>query len=755
MKLSPSSLKGMDFKQILVHHGEKVVLGLAGLLALLALVSARWSTFKKTTPTKMKESAIQAEVAIKASQWPPAEQQQFPEDDTLAGKIEQMLRPINLAYLKPRIDFSFEPYLKDKKLEDPKLFAINEPIATYEQMVLAIPAPVSEYGEGGSGVGEASPMPGERPGNTPSKKAKGLLINQQGGGVGRGGMGEESGGPGSGTVPSVGRGTVPAGGGAGQRFSPQGRGGAAIGAPGVDASGIGIPSGGGMGGGMPGEGGAGSVGGGGYGKGFHVIAVRGVYPLNKQLKEFARALNLPSDDPDSVRYLLEFYDTVVERQISPDRGKTWGKWQAIDSREYADFLLSEIGNYDTEVVNLMVTDPAMTSPLPLRLLWSWGTGEESTASHPALANFHLSPAGRKAQKELLDNIAKQKELVEKQDALNRRKRGFSPASRNFRELGNQIRSNAGLQSEFGSNYDGGMPGERRDPNQVAQDLAKVTAAGHLLLFRYFDFKVEPGLTYRYRVHLKIRNPNFNRPVAVMAAGYENSVNEEFKDTPTSEPTKPVFVPFDVNYFLTSAEVKRTRRLDLVPANVNMLVYQWFSEYGTTVKGELRELSVGQEVQGKDKAIVVEPARRTYLDDQETEFATNVTLVDVDTGTKQVSQDLMDQLGLPTESKGRLPVQDEVLVVDQSGQMKMLDPLSDRRREVSAETAWKTIVEAFEQFKVQTSDEGMPGTLEGLEGGMPGEDSGMSGSGEGSRFGARGASGRSSQRPGRGRRGSGA
>ena len=42
--------------------------------------------------------------------------------------------------------------------------------------------------------------------------------------------------------------------------------------------------------------------------------------------------------------------------------------------------------------------------------------------------------------------------------------------------------------------------------------------GRLLLFRYFDFSIEPGNAYRYRVKLKMRNPNYLR-------GYDEVVDQ--------------------------------------------------------------------------------------------------------------------------------------------------------------------------------------------------------------------------------------
>eukprot|EP00913_Durusdinium_trenchii_P035240 g32970.t1 len=689
MKLSASNLKGMDFKQILVQHGEKAVLGLAVFLALMAVICAKWSTYTKTTPSKLKEKAEVAAATIKSTKWPETEQASFPENDTLAGRIKLMQNPIAAAYLKPRIDFSFELYLKDKKLEDPKLLAIRQPIASYLQMVAAVPPPAEEL-NGEEPMGQEKSLPGK-------SKPKGSILRVKRGGVRAGGMpgmpggvGGIAAGPGEANMPMA---DMPMG------DMPMG------GLPG------GMPLGAGNEEGMEG----GTVAGG-YGKGFRTIAVRGVYPLNQQLKEFARALNLPSDDPHLVRQFLEFVDTIVERQISEDGGKTWGKWETLDSKEYVDFLKTELADYDAEVVDQMVIDPYITSPLPARLLWSWGTGEDSPATHPALSRFALTPEGRKAQQLIREQLAAEKKLVEESDRRNRTRGGFAPASRNFQEIAGGVMQSPGARNRVQQNIKSGLNTDEGDPNRAKNELAKVTAAGHLLLFRFFDFKTRPGWTYRYRVHLKIKNPNYGRQVTEMAAGYENSVNEEFKVTPTSEPTAPVFVPSDVKYFLTRAEIKRSRRFDLVSPSVDMLVYQWFSDVGTTAKGVLKELTIGQAVQGKDNVVVVDPAKPSYEPSVPKEFSADVTLVDVDLGARQLDQNLMDELGLTSADKGRLSIQDEILVVNHHlGTLQILDPLTARNAERSADDSWKEVVTAFEQFQPKKKDSDMEGTLEGLTG----------------------------------------
>jgi hypothetical protein len=62
-----------------------------------------------------------------------------------------------------------------------------------------------------------------------------------------------------------------------------------------------------------------------------------------------------------------------------------------------------------------------------------------------------------------------------------------------------------------------------------------------ILLRFFDFTVEEGHTYQYRVQVILKNPNHDLPINLLKdAAYRN---ERFLKTPWSEPTEPVRVTF--------------------------------------------------------------------------------------------------------------------------------------------------------------------------------------------------------------------
>ena len=83
----------------------------------------------------------------------------------------------------------------------------------------------------------------------------------------------------------------------------------------------------------------------------------------------------------------------------------------------------------------------------------------------------------------------------------------------------------------------------------------VTAVGNLLLFRYIDFAIEPGKSYRYRcARMEIENPSFQERVADAAT--PSVVEGETRFNSWSNITAPVSVEKMTHYFVQQVEPKR-------------------------------------------------------------------------------------------------------------------------------------------------------------------------------------------------------
>ncbi len=88
----------------------------------------------------------------------------------------------------------------------------------------------------------------------------------------------------------------------------------------------------------------------------------------------------------------------------------------------------------------------------------------------------------------------------------------------------------------------GMRGVRRRPGIEDEEMTEEIEEVEHLLFRFFDFSVQPGKHYRYRVKLVLANPNYG----LLPHFLEKEGMEKIKtiETDWSEPSPAVAVPLD-------------------------------------------------------------------------------------------------------------------------------------------------------------------------------------------------------------------
>lgn len=136
------------------------------------------------------------------------------------------------------------------------------------------------------------------------------------------------------------------------------------------------------------------------------------------------------------------------------------------------------------------------------------------------------------------------------------------------EMGGGYGAMAGMEGGYGM----GMP--RRDIPEYQ-------------LFRFFDFSVEPGKFYRYRVMLRLANPNYELPVQYLAD--EKLATATFVEAPWSEETKTIRVPMDSR--VLAGPVKPSLNVNVPPRGAVVSVH-FDSENGKEVAEEF-EVDRGQ------------------------------------------------------------------------------------------------------------------------------------------------------------------
>ncbi|MBC8114046.1 MAG: hypothetical protein H7062_06690 [Candidatus Saccharimonas sp.] len=147
---------------------------------------------------------------------------------------------------------------------------------------------------------------------------------------------------------------------------------------------------------------------------------------------------------------------------------------------------------------------------------------------------------------------------------------------------------------------------------------------------------------------------------------------------------PAVVPTSVNYFLKDVE-RDPSRDDKVRASrpvASISMFEWDTKLGTMLHDTLKILSVGQFITEKKKSIVVDIAASSYKEDAEVTFLTGDVLLDA-SGDFDIVPDQHPDLGLRPD-KGRsnfkLGLLPEAIVMTGLGEMRELDPASERSKE---------------------------------------------------------------------------
>ncbi len=642
MKNLMSNLKGMNYKEFAVNHAEKIVLCFIALFVCFAILTSKWST-EKRTPTELSQKVATAESQVKTSQWPEEKRKEFLKEDDLPQKVAELIdKGLSVTKYQFNIPLSEPLYKEKEKAREVAWLTVEDLIATPGRFIM-MKRPADAGEKEGSEDADLDEAGKEKPDDDDDEES-GFERRRAGAAGGSGGL--TFGGIG-GEVDAMA--AVPAAG----EFE--------LGLANPDAA---VP--GGIDGMMEGGGMAGPAR---EGRGLRFVAVRGVFDLATQQDKLQRALgdgfsmqNLQSGK------LLDFLDFELERKIrSKDENAPWsGAWKKVDIQTSID-ILKESADFDPPVVNTSITDRVFTMPLPSRIAGFW----YKIATHPRVENFTLSQEEIEQELELNERFLNQyKKTHANEKVFKEKQKGFSGLQLGMRQIRSQVMF-SGQAGESESVFQGmaeamnhQTAGEPLDNQKFIQKLkANATAAGRLLLFRYFDFDLQPGASYKYRVRLVVRNPNYQRPIEEVLLP---SVAEgEIRNTPWSKETAAVTVEQDVHYFLS--DVQPPRGINGTTATFE--VFQWYPETGTTIHSSQLKTRVGEEIGGERTAELYDVAKEEYSKDAKVNFDTQNFLVDAIAAPK-FNPDHHPDLKLPAaRRKGPSMILPEAIVVDNFGNLK--------------------------------------------------------------------------------------
>lgn len=678
----------LNFKSLLVDHGEKIALGGIGLLVLGTWATTSWGRFEKS-PDEISRKADSSKANIDAGVWPAEKAAEY----GIVGyqnRASKLLQPMESVAM---FEFStplYHPlYRKQEQIKEPEWLPITDLIADAGTAIIAISK--------GQDLTLAETETGDLTRSAEEIDTEFALRTGVGGAGGIGGPGGEMpvGGPGSGAPGIGGPGAPPFG---QDRMYEN-----SIGSLGLE---------GGVGGNVS------SV----EARGVRYISVRGIVQLQQQVAKLQKALNLQS--LSEAEQYLELLDFKLERQEAVPGENPWtGKWEPVDVA--ADMqVLEESPSYDLDPFDARIADSTVTSPLPNRLMGYWG----EHATHPKVRNFTLSPEERNKQElffdKLLEVASREKNLLAETQRPQRR--GFNVVQRDLRSL-----QGAMLTSESSDQLLGSVSMAMATPGSAAmtkQQLQKMldTAGGRLLLFRYLDLQVKPGRAYRYRVRLSFTNPNYNLPIEQIvdqsvAAGAE-------RESPWSPISNPAVVPADVKYFLAGSErdpVRDITRAVRKPV-ANMTVYQWDAKLGSLMSTTLDLTSLGQVIKESRKLKRADLGNGTY-DEADMVMGTTDTLLDVapDLEVNVTLQSKppvhMAELGLtPVSGKLNFGLLPEAIIVNEAGQMEFIDTNTQKKQKEELKRRFEGEKKVYDTFQKPVENTLLDPGMGGEEGYLPPE-----------------------------------
>ena len=717
-------MKNLNIKALLINHLEKIVFGLFAVIVLGILAGGTsWARYSKT-PDELKRKVENAKTKITSNNpWPKDKEESF--------KVIDFSEKANLLFSMPsiaRYDFSqwlFHPlYKKDEPKREPTYEAVQYLIANSTFVPLSVMSEEArkQRAEESAAEGTDTTMPSESTegndefgartsGGTGSTLGRGLLgeggsvAKPAGHAAGPLGMGKP---PGAATAKSASAGSKK---GPASSHNPPGGAGMPLGGAGMlGAMKMGAAA--GMMPGMPGMPGSGMMTRGGMAsdgvaaRGVRVMAVRGLFPIQKQIDNYRNALHVTQDEAAG---LLEITDFVLERQAALPGPDPWkdSQWVRVNTQSALD-VLDECTDLDFEdPVPTALRDAVITLDLPLNLLGFW----KSLATHPLIKNEELSGEALEEEAKLLEKVNEVVEGANLTDGSTPRRKGLAIRQKDFKKMVGQVNANSeargmmdqimkGMKTSMsrpmggGGDSDGarmpgmggmmsGMmgPGGRRGGGMPgASPIDRLVARRNYLLFRYFDFDVEFGMAYRYRVRLELVNPNFERSVDEL--GDIEIAKGEFRMTPWSNISNPDVVRNKAGYFLKDVEREPYRDDKVKPSTrpVALLsMYEWDTNMGTVFSDVLNLTAIGGFVGELKKGTLIPDLVAGTLEKGDHNFVTLDALVDVESDV-DVPPEMHPDLKLSPEknrSNARLGLLEEALVVTAAGELRTLgQPMND-------------------------------------------------------------------------------
>jgi hypothetical protein len=147
MKFSVDRLKNIDWKQFAVNHGEKIALGVVGLVVLLIVfMGTRWKTFQEKQPDELISQVETEDKALLAAKWPETERAIYTDKydvNFVYDNTYSVVKADKFRYL-PGHPMYWPLHRQQEPIEEPVWYAVEELVQTPGRFIMEIPPPGQE-----------------------------------------------------------------------------------------------------------------------------------------------------------------------------------------------------------------------------------------------------------------------------------------------------------------------------------------------------------------------------------------------------------------------------------------------------------------------------------------------------------------------------------------------------------------------------------------------------------------------------------
>ena len=418
---------------------------------------------------------------------------------------------------------------------------------------------------------------------------------------------------------------------------------------------------------------------GGLVQGHHFVCVTGLIPFQAQLDQYNTCfLNAAGQNPG--RDFPHYFTFKIERAEINGNGKNsaWQDlgWPALTDRKFVDTWSTRVPEM-ADVDHIIQADGFLNTafqipPVLRRDLSKW-------ALHPKIPRAKTQSQYGQSDQPLNEEF----ESKNTDPFSDGRFHGGM-----IEEEGGYGSDTAGPASKSGWRAAGGMTADLYSEQRgegLGGDMNIIT---EFKLFRYFDFNVEPGKSYRYRVQLWIEDPNFPRDdryfinpqmlsndAAARILGKVDQGNiRHYRGTPWSQPSGVVAV--SSGHRLLAGKVAEPGMMLVKSLSTRIakpyseptataVVLQWDNELAADVPVEI-EVRRGTVANFTLDAEYLRPTETTLETLKEYKFRSNLLVVDIMGGLPLSGSNRKDELNSPGE----------ILVMDASGNLVIQNELDD-------------------------------------------------------------------------------